>query len=269
MSGRVTLFYVSLVAGLTLVPVWFFNLHRSELFWGALLSAGFGGATGASEIISRYRDEPLRAIGNKYGLSYVAVNAGLAATAFGLLHHYAKQLLPGAAIEADWLLRAIMSGFGAMVIVRSKLFIFHAEDGKDYPIGPAIVIETFLQMLDRKIDRHRASRRQQRVFTAMAKVIDFDRSADYLTASLLSFQNLSEDEKVKIAKITAAYKAVAWPAALKSAALGMAFLTIAGEENFDQIMVSLQAYLGTFQPTNQPPGQPPGPPATAPVPNAP
>jgi hypothetical protein len=233
-----------------------------DLFWGVVLSAAFGGATGASEIISRYRDEPLSAVVNKYGLIYLILNALLGAAAFGLLTHYADQLLP--ATKSDWLLRAIMSGFGAMVIVRSKLFIFHSEDGKDYPIGPAIVIETFLRMLDRKIDRYRASRRQQRVFTAMSSVLDFERSADYLTASLLSFQNLSPEEKAGIAKVIEDYKEVEWPAALKSAALGMAFLTIAGEDNFDQVMVSLKSYLASLSAA-----QPAAPSLTVPVPPAP
>lgn len=239
-SGLVLLALVAAAA----VAAYVWGVPRSTLFWGAVLSAAFGGATGASEITSRYRDEPLRAVVNKYGAGYIGLNAVLAAAAFGLLLRYADQLFPAA--KADWLMTSIVAGFGAMVIVRSKLFIFRSEDGREYPIGPAIVIETFLRMLDRKIDRHRASRRQRRVFDAMASVADFDRSADYLTASLLSFQNLSEEEKAGIARVVEQYRAVPWPAALKSAALGMAFLTIAGEENFDQIMVSLKAYLGTF-----------------------
>jgi len=256
MSGARSLIAGILLAAVAALEVWSLGLHRSTLFWGAVLSAAFGAGTGASEIISRYRDEPLRAVVNKYGLNYVSINAMLGAAAFGLLTRYADHLLP---TTTDWFMRAIIGGFGAMVIVRSKLFIFHAEDGKDYPIGPAIVIETFLRMLDRKIDRHRASMRQQRVFTAMASVSDFERSADYLTASLLSFQNLSQDEKAGIAKIIEDYKTVAWPAALKSAALGMAFLTIAGEENFDQIMISLKAYLATS-------AQPPSPAGAGPQP---
>jgi hypothetical protein len=255
---RVSSLWIVPAIALAGVAVWLVGWHHSVIFWGLLLSTAFGAATGASEIISRYRDEPLLAVANKFGVNYIAVNGLLGAAAFGLLTHYADQLLPAA--RADWFLRAILAGFGAMVIVRSKLFIYHSEDGKDYPIGPAIVIETFLQMLDRKIDRYRASRRQRRVFAAMSSVADFDRSADYLTASLLSFQNLTQEEKAGIASIIEQYKAVDWPAALKSAALGMAFLTIAGEENFDQIMVSLKSYLATLSAQQAPPA-PPAPPA--------
>lgn len=96
MPSRATARIAFLVAGLAIVGVWLSGLHHSSLFWGFLLSAALGAGTGASEIISRYRDEPIRAVANRYGLN-------------------------------------------------------HSEDGQDYPIGPAIVIETFLRMLDRKI----------------------------------------------------------------------------------------------------------------------
>ena len=62
---------------------------------------------------------------------------------------------------------ALTAGFGAMAVFRSKLFIFRTEDGKEYPIGPSIVMETFLGLLDRKIDRLRAAKRQRRVFDTL------------------------------------------------------------------------------------------------------
>lgn len=240
-----------IVFGLVIVAVWKFDLALSPLFWGSILSAIFGAGTGGAEIISRYRDEPVSAVFNKFGLNYIALNAGLAAISFGVLTRYTRLMPAGIPKEYqdDWILRAILAGFGAMVVVRSKLFIYHSDDGKDYPIGPAIVIETFLKMLDRKIDRYRASKRQQRVFAATVAISDFDHSAEYLTASLLSFQNLTQEEKAGITSVIEQYKAYPWPPQLKSAALGMAFLTIAGEDNFDQVMISLQKYLTSLGPT--------------------
>lgn len=233
----------ALVAAFSVV-VYALEWHRSTTFWGYFFAACFGAATGVSEIISRYRDEPLLATINRYGLSYAGANGALSAGAFALLSRYSEQLFPTA--TADWLLRAFWAGFGAMVVMRSKLFIFRSDDGKDYPIGPAIVMETFLRMLDRKIDRYRASKRQARVFTAMRDITDFDTSADYLSASLLSFQNLSEQEKAEIATVIKDYTDAPWPVPLKCAALGLAFLTIAGEENFDQVIGSLKTYLATL-----------------------
>ncbi|HEU4368366.1 MAG TPA: hypothetical protein VFV05_09095 [Methylomirabilota bacterium] len=213
----------------------------SNLGW-ALVAAMFGAIVGASEIISRYRDEPLRATVNRYGVAYLAVNGLVAGLSYGLLVRYPTQVLPS--VAGDALLGAMAAGFGAMVLLRSKLFIFRTEDGKEYPIGPAIVVETLLRVLDRKIDRMRASARQRRVFEQMKDIRDFDAAAGYLEASLLSFQNLSPEEKREIAAIIQEYRQLAtWPASLRTMAVGFAFLTIAGEENFDQVIENLKAYL--------------------------
>jgi hypothetical protein len=214
----------------------------STLGWGAA-SALCGAIVGASEILSRYRDEPLRATINRYGLVYLLVNGLVSVLAFGLLLRYPTQVMP--AVAGDAALGALVAGFGAMVLLRSKLFIYRTEDGKEYPIGPSIVVETLLRVLDRKIDRLRASARQRRVYEQMKDILDFEAAASYLEASLLSFQNLSQDEKQEIAAVIAEYREqTSWPPALRMMAIGFAFLTIAGEENFDQVIGNLKAYLG-------------------------
>lgn len=209
--------------------------------WG-LASFAFGALVGLSEIVSRYRDEPLRATADRYGTGYLVVNGLASAAAYGFLLRYPTQILP--TVAGDPLMAALVAGFGAMALLRSKLFIFRTEDGKEYPIGPSIVMETFLRMLDRKIDRLRASKRQQRVFEQMKDIADFDAVANYVEASLLSFQNLSQEEKADITEVIQEYrKQVAWPGPLRTMAVGFAFLTIAGEENFDQVMRNLKSYL--------------------------
>jgi hypothetical protein len=151
------------------------------------------------------------------------VNGLVAALAYGLLVRYPTHLLPS--VANDPLLSALAAGFGAMVLLRSKLFIFRSEDGKEYPIGPSIVIETLLRVLDRKIDRLRASERQRRVFERMKDIADFEAAAGYLEASLLSFQNLSEEEKKEIAAVIEQYRqATDWAPSLRTMAVGFAFL---------------------------------------------
>lgn len=211
--------------------------------WGwILLSFAIGALAGFSEIASRYRDEPLRAVGNLYGASYLSANGLASVAAYGFLLRYPKAIL--APISGDPLMAALTAGFGAMFILRSKLFIFRADDGKEYPIGPSIVVETVLRMLDRKIDRLRASKRQQRVFEKMKDITNFNGAAAYLEASLLSFQNLSDQDKGEISGVLKQYRDMtAWPETLRTMAVGFAFLTIAGEENFDQVIANLKSYL--------------------------
>lgn len=201
---RLTIVAVVL-AGFSALVIWL-GWHTSTTFWGYFLATSFGAATGVSEIITRYRDEPLLATVNRHGLSYAGINGALSAAAFALLSRYSTSSFRRRA--ATGCSGRSGAGFGAMVVMRSKLFIFRSDDGTDYPIGPAIVMESFLRMLDRKIDRYRASRRQARVFSAMSDITDFQTSAGYLSASLLSFQNLSVQEKTEIAAVIKEYSRI-------------------------------------------------------------
>jgi hypothetical protein len=215
--------------------------------WGWAARALLCGAlAGGTEIVSRYRDEPLRATFNRFGIGYLFVNGLVAIFAYALPLRYPTQVLPS--VAGDDLLIALVAGFGAAVVLRSKVFIYRSEDGKEYPVGPAIVLETLLKVLDRKIDRLRASARQRRVFAQMKDITDFEAAATYLEASLLSFQNLSQDEKAEVVRIIEQYRKASWPAPLRTIAVGFAFLTIAGEENFDQVIANLKAYLATTVP---------------------
>jgi hypothetical protein len=74
-----------------------------------------------------------------------------------------------------------------MAIFRSKLFTFRSTDGKDYPIGPSIVLDTVLKTIDSKIDRRRATERQAEVFESIDG-LKFERVANYIEASLSAFQ---------------------------------------------------------------------------------
>jgi len=44
--------------------------------------------SGVPELISRYKDEPFRALFSPYGLIYLGTNGGLAVVAYGLLRRY-------------------------------------------------------------------------------------------------------------------------------------------------------------------------------------
>ena len=151
----------------------------------------------------------------------------------------------------------IVSGFGAMAGLRSKLFVFRSDDGKDIPIGPDLVIGSVLRIVDRKIDRLRAARRQQLVFelakriaAVMGSESDFDNPNSFVIISLASFQNLSTEEKqqivIKSEELRQQLKGK--PSLFKAMVLGFVVLDIAGEENFRAIMQDLEEYLRSIAP---------------------
>ena len=122
------------------------------------------------------------------------------------------------------------------------------------PIGPDAVISSILRIVDRKIDRKRASARQQLVFEC-AKLIadaagpnlDFNNPNNFVSISLASFQNLSTEEKQAILAKGEELKLKLKdaPNLFKAMVLGFMLLDIAGEENFRAIMDDLKEYLVT------------------------
>ena len=208
----------------------------------------FGLLVGLSEILSRYRDEPLLAATTNFGLAYLSLNGVISLAAFGVMQRYSAQIFP--AIKDDLFLTSIVSGFGAMAIFRSKLFTFRSTDGKDYPIGPSIVLDTVLKTIDSKIDRRRATERQAEVFDSIDG-LKFERVANYIEASLSAFQNLSQDDKTEIKSVIDQYRNLPnWPDTLKCLGLGFAFLTLAGDENYEQVILNLKKYSAAQDTSN-------------------
>ena len=117
---RILLALVVLAIGGALL--WIHNgLPESVRDRGPALCAAtfFGMIAGGSELLSRYRDEPLKALNSNAGILYVALNGAISAAAYGLLVRYGKHLFPG--IADDELMLSVLAGFGAMAVLRSKL----------------------------------------------------------------------------------------------------------------------------------------------------
>ena len=252
------------VAGVTALGIWIghtspFAAWKTLSGW-AFATFLFGLLVGLSEILSRYRDEPVLAASTAFGLAYLVLNGVLSLSAFAVLRRYPTQIFP--AFEKDLFLTSVVAGFGAMAVFRSKFFTFRSADGKDFPIGPAIVLDTVLKTIDSKIDRNRATERQAQVFNSMVGLHDFTNVANYIDASLSSFQNLSQEDKTQIKGVIDDYRALHdWPDTLKSLGLGFAFLNISGEENYDQVIANLQRFIKDEKDRvagvqNNPPAQP-------------
>jgi hypothetical protein len=205
-----------------------------------LLCACFGAAVGASEILSRYRDEPFLAISSPPGRRYLAVNAAISLAAFYLLYHFGDSMFSG--VTKDPLLMSVVSGFGAMVVMRSKLFSFKTEGGENYAIGPDAVLSTFLASVDRQIDRHRASRRQDLVYYETQDVDNPESAPDFFMSFLVSYQNLSNDEKEEVdGEVKRIYEQSLSPR-LKFMTAAFGFLNIMGESNFRALVQQLKRY---------------------------
>jgi hypothetical protein len=208
--------------------------------WYTALSAVIGGLVGGSELMSRYRDEPTRALVCPPAVAYVALNATISACAYGLLTKYSETIIPG--LEGDKLMTALTGGFAAMAILRSKFFTLRTENGEDVAVGPDAAISAFLSAADRGVDRVRAANRLELVFHKARAVTAPEKGRDFIEASLAAFQNLSDEEKSALTgKIEAIY-GTKYPEDLKLQAMCYGVLNLTGERDFNQVMTNLVDY---------------------------
>jgi hypothetical protein len=214
------------------------HAFRANL-WFIVLSAALGAAVGTSELVSRYRDDPMRALRSAPALTYIALNALVSACIYGLITHYAKTMIP--ALAKDPLMRSITAGFGAMAILRSKFFTIRTTQGEEVGIGPDAAVSAFLSAADRGVDRARAQRRLDLVFKSADRIPRLENVQNYIKVALLSFQNLTNRDQLN-RDIDAIYTDNSYPSSqLKLQATCYAVLVVLGEYNFNKLINNLAA----------------------------
>ncbi len=230
-----------------------------EHWRASLLAFLCGMLVGATEIISRYRDEPLHACRSPYGLIYVFLNGALSLIALMILYRYPAKF---AAVAGDGLLAAIAAGFGAAAVMRAKVAVIKGADEKDISIGPDFVIRILLRTVDKNVDRFRAERRQAIIVRALEQMRllgSFRMASEYLMASLMAFQNLDDDLKQQMRAAFDDYEKKVLPEDLKYLAMGFVFLTVVGEAHFSAVLKNAVDIRFT---STTPPASPTPPPST-------
>jgi hypothetical protein len=224
-----------------------------------------GSLVGATEIVSRYRDEQMKAVLSPDGLLYVVFNGAISTFALVLIFHYESSVAAFSMFKDSSLGAAVAAGFGSTAIMRTRLAVIKGTDNKDLSIGPDIVINLLLSMIDRRIDRWRAARRQEiiaRCFSDLRSLGSIDQASQYLLSTLLAFQNLSDSDKQQLAERVQQNKQSTGDVNIQFQALGFAFLTVLGEENFASALQKARQIQSTTPLSNSPLSAPP----TAPPP---
>ena len=179
-----------------------------------------GGIVGASELISRYKDDPGSAIQSWPAVFYIAINSVASAGALGLIH------ANGWFATSHWS-QILMAGISAMAFFRTSLFVVRAGD-RDVGVGPSGFLQIFLAAADRAVDRKRAAARSDAVAQVM-KGVDFAKALKALPPYCLALmQNVSpEDQQVLQRALEALEKLEAEPA-VKSLLLGTELMNVVG-----------------------------------------
>jgi hypothetical protein len=153
-----------------------------------------GALIGLAELLLRYRDEPGEAAATGPGVAFVLLNGAAAAAALFLVEYFTARPngteQPAAA--KDTVERVLLSGLGAMVVLRGRLLSVTGPGGTRSDIGLAPLVEAILAAVNRSIDRGRAHDRIGLV-TKMARdmaPLQFRQVAPFLRAGLQSLQTL-------------------------------------------------------------------------------
>src|SRR5579875_2054741 len=178
-------------------PVSAGDSHALDLFLAWLAVVLFSILVAVCELISRFRDAPIRLGTSPFVWLYCAVNALAAAMAFELIRVFGWTAgLPVTETSKIVWIRIASAGFSAMVLLRSSLLTVRSGN-QDVDVGPGAVLQQLLTALDREIDRREG---QLRLLSVDAfQGLDFAQTsaaAPALCAGVL--QSLTADQQAQL-----------------------------------------------------------------------
>jgi hypothetical protein len=189
----------------------------------------------AIELLSRYKDEPFKVL---LSSAYCFLFVGLNAVVSGLCYAYLSEIAPA---SLELVRNVCLAAFGAPLVLRSRLFDIRSGD-RIVQVGPGFLIDEFLRIVDRQIDRKRAIFRFA-IVTAGMKGIDFETVKGRVHLLVTnSLQHLSQTESATFKKeIEAITTNTEIEKEHKAEALGFAILDLMGEKFFTSLMEELKA----------------------------
>ena len=201
----------------------------SWLDWVAV--AMLGGIVGASELISRYKDNPFAAIKTWPAIFYIAINSVASLGALGLIH-------AGKWFETSHWTQILMAGVSAMAFFRTSLFVVRAGD-RDVGVGPSGFLQIFLSAADRSVDRARAAARSDAVAKVM-KEVDFPKALRALPPFCLALmQNVSQEDQQELGRALKDLDEGPAEPSVKALLLGIELINVVGVDVLKTAVKSL------------------------------
>ncbi|MGB9180908.1 MAG: hypothetical protein WCB68_16875 [Pyrinomonadaceae bacterium] len=202
-------------------------------YWPDYLAVAFLGAlVGAGELVSRYRDEPTRALLTRQGgmipaLLYVMINSVAGLAALKLIHVFGWNFGGQETQSNTRYTQVLVASFGAMALFRSSFFTLRVG-GQDMGVGPSSVLKILLDATDRAVDRRRARGRSGEVSQIM-KAVSFAKASEVLPAYCIALmQNLSQEDQRQLGNQVKELGPSTMDDHFKSLLLGLAILNFVG-----------------------------------------
>ena len=188
-----------------------------------------GIVTAFAEIISKFRDEPLKAFRTIEAVAYHTLNGCIAVFALYVLQLNGVPF----ATPLDQMNAFLLAGVGSMLVMRSRLFNVKVGD-EEMAFGPEQIIKIYFRFMERAIDRVRAQSRIEFVRSLMGN-LNFESVYDYTNTNtntmLDSAQALSTEKRNNIEEaLSKILNNGPTDPQLKSYKLGFLLLTEMGED---------------------------------------
>jgi hypothetical protein len=229
-----------------------------EYFWPYFWVSVLGGLIGIVELVSRYRDDPARAITQFPAIMYIAFNVGASILALYLILQIKPDWLIGEngdltkVTPARWILIIFVAGTAALAFFRSSIFRAKIDD-VSVPVGPALILDSLLGVLDRAVDRSIAKPRSEAIKRIMEEV-DFDKAQEALSSYCIALmQNLPDDESRRLANRLNEVRTSTMPKDIKVLTLGLALLNTFGEDVLDKAREALKDQIKRVGPLKDQP----------------
>ncbi len=193
-----------------------------------------GMATAFAEIISKFTDEPIKALSAPQAVLYHVLNGLVSSFALRILFLYSVPVTTLDKVKA-----VVIAGFGAMLLLRSKLFNVKVG-GEDVSFGPEQIVKVFFRYMELAIDRLRAQARIQFVKATLDN-IDFKAARAYTRTMLGAAQTLEDNDLKDIDRKLDEIAATPDSPQLKSYAMGFLLLNKMGEDVVARLFEEPQA----------------------------
>jgi len=200
--------------------------------WLSLWAFLLGMLTAFTEIVSKFRDEPLKSFRTKEALFYHVFNGAISAFALYVLSLYWTEPMS----PLDRMKAVLVAGLGSMLVMRSRLFNLKVGT-EDISFGPEQFVKVFFRFMEQAIDRVRAQARVEFVQKTMDN-IDAHKVLDYSVTMLAASQVLDQVKRDALKQGIPAACAAAGDAQLKSYKLGFLLLDEMGEDFVGQLFQS-------------------------------
>lgn len=200
-----------------------------------------GCLVGGAELTSRHSDHRLTAMFTGPSLAYLFLNGLLSLSALCLLDrlHPAWAGFGDDGHKPDDLRLVLIAGFGAAAFFRSSLFKLKTPDG-DVAVGPALIFDTFLGIIDESVDRTIARKRLLEVSQIMLGV-DFDKAAKNLpTFCFAALHRLTPDAQQQFAfQLKQLIDTPGLSPKVKAVSLGLSIMNLTGKPVLEKAIESL------------------------------